>query len=413
MLGVLHRHVSLIGQMHLRLSTGRRTLHSLSVDILTRNIARISSPPYGPYSVQSSHAYILGQGPDRLLIDAGNGHPDLKDALMSHLAVQGARLSGVLLTHFHDGHAGGLDGIVKAMGKNSPTIYCLKSSHPRATRTAHLHHLTDGQVITTLDGSICISTLCTPGHSSDHASFWFADEGILFPGDAIQCRPTALINGARAVFQDLTAYRASLAKLQLVVPRLVFPAHGEVVINSLHLIDQALERQNQMAKEIVSIVRHATNQSDGSGGISTQDVIDTFVESCYKPTRCDAMDASRLATDAMVISGTIRQHLLLLESRGILCRRSVVYSPSKRSEKGIDPSKIKGPGGLTMDAIFNHVQESRRRDWKNANDGSPRMTADAAAAAAVAGSSEYLSHGLIHPLHANVKLGFNVVWGMA
>ncbi|KAH6567636.1 hypothetical protein BASA62_005983 [Batrachochytrium salamandrivorans] len=368
--------------MHLRLSTGRRTLHSLSVDILTRNIARISSPPYGPYSVQSSHAYILGQGPDRLLIDAGNGHPDLKDALMSHLAVQGARLSGVLLTHFHDGHAGGLDGI---------TVKLL----PRWTAV------------------ICISTLCTPGHSSDHASFWFADEGILFPGDAIQCRPTALINGARAVFQDLTAYRASLAKLQLVVPRLVFPAHGEVVINSLHLIDQALERQNQMAKEIVSIVRHATNQSDGSGGISTQDVIDTFVESCYKPTRCDAMDASRLATDAMVISGTIRQHLLLLESRGILCRRSVVYSPSKRSEKGIDPSKIKGPGGLTMDAIFNHVQESRRRDWKNANDGSPRMTADAAAAAAVAGSSEYLSHGLIHPLHANVKLGFNVVWGMA
>ena len=66
----------------------------------------------------------------------------------------------------------------------------------------------------------------------------------------------------------------------------------------------------------------------------------------------------------------------------------------------MDPTKIKGPGGLTMDKIFGHVQSSRRRDWEGLEEGErleavKRLKRD---------------REILLPMHRGLDLGSEVCW---
>ncbi|KAI8923213.1 beta-lactamase-like protein, partial [Entophlyctis helioformis] len=230
-----------------------------AVTSLTRSVARITSPPAGPYSTQDCHAYLIGTGPDRILIDTGTGHTDFIDTLVLHLRAQNAKLSTVLLTHSHGNHASGLIRIFQRYNHTTFTVSKVKSPGSDKAGLDKIKFIKDGDIVSTLDGSVRLRTVHTPGHAADHACFWLDSDGILFSGDAILSRPplpgTPLQPpSAHAIFESLPDYLASLTKLERLVPSLIFPAHGDIVVATLDSLQQARLAQLRLSQSIVDII---------------------------------------------------------------------------------------------------------------------------------------------------------------
>ena len=71
----------------------------------------------------------------------------------------------------------------------------------------------------------------TPGHTSDHTSFYFKEENALFSGDCI-------LGQGSTVFESLKDYMESLQRLKALAPSKIYPGHGPVVENGMEKIEE-------------------------------------------------------------------------------------------------------------------------------------------------------------------------------
>lgn len=104
------------------------------------------------------------------VVDPGDAFPVIQALKKSDVC-----LAGILLTHHHRDHSGGIDELIRFAG-NIP-VY---GSHLSPIKSV-THHLREGDEI--IAGSYCFKILEIPGHTLDHIAF-YADE-ILFCGDTL------------------------------------------------------------------------------------------------------------------------------------------------------------------------------------------------------------------------------------
>lgn len=76
-----------------------------------------------------------------------------------------------------------------------------------------------------------LKAVATPGHTSDHTSFYLKEENALFSGDCI-------LGQGSTVFDSLKDYMESLQKLKSLAPKKIYPGHGPVVENGVEKIDE-------------------------------------------------------------------------------------------------------------------------------------------------------------------------------
>ena len=82
----------------------------------------------------------------------------------------------------------------------------------------------DGEALPSCGG---LEVLSTPGHTPDHHSFYSAETGIIFAGDALGTRSGTLGLSAGFVTADVDAARRSARRLLALAPAVFACGHGE------------------------------------------------------------------------------------------------------------------------------------------------------------------------------------------
>lgn len=203
------------------------------------------------FTLQGTNTYLLGNGPDRLLIDTAEGKPSWLAALRRTLADEKAFISHILLTHWHGDHVGGVDdalALAREMGADPPAVY-------KHQPDAHGHQLAiaDGQVFTVAGATL--KAHHTPGHTTDHMVFTLAEEDALFTGDNVLGQGTA-------VFEDLGTYLGSLAHMEGLFRGRGYPGHGPIVEDGVAKIREYIAHRQQRQDQITATLR-ATNGAAG------------------------------------------------------------------------------------------------------------------------------------------------------
>ena len=196
----------------------------------------------GPFTGPGTNTYLIGTGRRRVLLDTGQGVPAylplLEGAVQEH-APDG--LEGMVLTHAHPDHVGGVDGIQQRFG---PTRMA-KKVLPDRPDVRGVTPIDDGAVVTT--GGATLRAVFTPGHARDHLCFYLEEERALFTGDVILGAATTVI-GADG---DLADYLASLRRLQALDLAVIYPAHGPAIRAPYDKIAQYIAHRELREQQIV------------------------------------------------------------------------------------------------------------------------------------------------------------------
>lgn len=171
-------------------------------------IWRVMADNPGPMTLTGTNTYLYGSGPC-WVIDPGP-EDEAHIAAVREAGKSRGGIEGVLLTHSHADHTGG----VELLGIEPSVV-------------------SDGEVRGGLEA------VATPGHATDHLCF-FTTDGVCFSGDLI------LGWGSTYVPPDggsLAAYLDSLRLLQAREPALICPGHGPWITAASEKIDEYIEHR--------------------------------------------------------------------------------------------------------------------------------------------------------------------------
>jgi len=235
--------------------------------------------PIGLHGVESVNVYVLPDGPNVTLVDAGVWRPDATGdhglaALERGLRDAGYELrdvSRIVVTHAHIDHYGLAGRLMELTGAQlwmhaMTDLDCEKYRHPDTAiarrRDTYADHgvpeperieladhlarwmpylysvveaskrLRGGEVIPI--GEDGWEVVYTPGHSFGHVCLWSARRGLLLSGDHLLPGITPPVAFERGMDADpLRSYLDSLRSIAALRPRLVLPGHGRPFGNAV------------------------------------------------------------------------------------------------------------------------------------------------------------------------------------
>ncbi len=170
-----------------------------------------------------SNNYFVGDtAREMILIDTGDYWREWTRAIIDYHAELGRpKISGILITHGHVDHIGGLDRIQETM---QAPVRC----HPKlADRLRKI--LDDDDAVVPLEpnenitvAGVTLRSLFTPGHEIDHVCYHLPKDSVIFTGDTV-------LGASSTSVGDLSAYMKSLELIMTCEHDTVCPAHGPVV----------------------------------------------------------------------------------------------------------------------------------------------------------------------------------------
>ncbi|KAF9352911.1 hypothetical protein BGX26_009303 [Mortierella sp. AD094] len=260
---------------------------------LSERVVRVLGLNPSKFTLQGTNTYLIGKGPKKVLLDTGEGVaeyiPLLQKALDQDLG--GATISKVICSHWHHDHVGGVDDVMKFLaarnihlnnppataadagtsssGSNSVALVDIDASSippgvfkfPNPEKDdpeTRFQRIADQQEIK-VDEQTTLVTLHTPGHTTDHCSFWLKEENTLFTADCVLGQGTA-------VFEDLSSYIKSLER-QLTIggeqpSYKIFPGHGPIIEDGPAKIREYIKHRLDRENQIVGVLT-----SDGTNSI--------------------------------------------------------------------------------------------------------------------------------------------------
>lgn len=126
------------------------------------------------HAFQDNYIWLLRAGRSAWVVDPGEPF-----GVMDYLDHHGVTLSGILLTHHHDDHTGGVEQLLQLTGA--------KAYGPKGERLPQpVRRLAEGDRVDVLGTTF--SVLAVPGHTAGHIAYYspdFAGSPLLFCGDTL------------------------------------------------------------------------------------------------------------------------------------------------------------------------------------------------------------------------------------
>lgn len=217
-------------------------------------IQRVIANNPGPFTFTGTSTFIVGRedrGAGLAVIDPGPADEAHFAALMA--AVDGRRVSHILVTHTHRDHSPLAHPFAKAVG--APILAARppeRATHASATLDEEEDErfqpdtiLSGGETIAG-DGWT-IQAIFTPGHASNHMAFALIDEHALFCGDHVMGWSTTIVAPPDGNMSD---YMASLDVVIAQDFRTLWPTHGPPVTEPAPFLEayraHRLDRETQI-----------------------------------------------------------------------------------------------------------------------------------------------------------------------
>lgn len=196
------------------------------------NVQRVLAPNPGPFTGPGTNTYVVEDGGAVVVVDPGPDDERHLEAIVAALA--GRRPQFVVVTHTHEDHAPLANRLAATLDAETAGAAPGPGFEPDRL-------LVDGDVVGML------RAVATPGHSPDHLCYLAGR--ALFTGDHI-------MGGSSVMVEDLSAYLASLRRLQELDLEVLYPGHGpaehdpQAVIAGY--IAHRLERERQILDAIAA-----------------------------------------------------------------------------------------------------------------------------------------------------------------
>jgi glyoxylase-like metal-dependent hydrolase (beta-lactamase superfamily II)/8-oxo-dGTP pyrophosphatase MutT (NUDIX family) len=243
----------------------------------------VLAPNAGIMTGPGTNTYIVGSpGGPSVVID-----PAVEDKSYLRVVAEAAgRVGGVVVTHRHPDHTGGVAALVELTGA---PVYAFGATPIEGFGVSRVE---DGTVLSA--GEARLHVLHTPGHASDHICLRLDD--VLFSGDTVLGEGTAVIAPPDG---DMRSYLDSLRRLRSLPIQRIFPGHFRARPDAHAVIEGYLAHRAERAEAIIAAL--------GEGGAT----VDEVVHLVYSETPADLHPLAAYS---------VKAHLEMAEEDGLVAR---------------------------------------------------------------------------------------------
>ncbi|HEX2559707.1 MBL fold metallo-hydrolase [Phenylobacterium sp.] len=221
-------------------------------------IRRVVANNPGPFTFTGTGTYIVGRG-QVAVIDPGPDQPEHLEAILA--AVEGERVTHILITHHHSDHSPLAKPLQERTG--APIYGCAVEDKAVAddskVRTEAGHDLGFAPDVSLCGGGQVIEgkgwtveAIATPGHTSNHICYALKEENACFTGDHIMGWSTTVITPPDG---DMSDYFRSLDLIKSRGFSTLWPTHGPPVRDVTPFIDAYIAHRRSREAQVEKAVR--------------------------------------------------------------------------------------------------------------------------------------------------------------
>ena len=296
------------GEEHVETRVRRINDHLVQHVVVVRQFTR---------TFPTSNVWVLHDGNDAMLIDAGYGDDNSVNARTEYFEGEASELSvgHIAITHHHFDHSSGGRRLREALHAETAInpideelLHTPSESNEdlpdeeeidqraqlwreEALNTPIDVQLADGDELRV--GGLTVRAVHTPGHTAGHNCYWVEQIGVLFTGDNVLGVGTSAIGPPPS--GDMEQYLQSLLRMNELQSKLMAPGHGPVVTATGDKVQELIDHRRTRDRQIIELIER---------GYET----DRQIRRAIYP---EIQDGLRRAA-----SGQIRSHLARLVGQG-------------------------------------------------------------------------------------------------
>ena len=202
-----------------------------------------------------TNCYLIYTSQSLLVVDPGSPHEDEQRVLataVDELLAEGRTLTGILLTHVHPDHVGGVNALREHLGDVRVWSHQLTAA---ALPDIQVDAMLEDEDVLELEGEPLISlrVMHTPGHARGHLCLYEEKTGTLLSGDNIVGLGSVLIDPPEGNMRD---YLHSLERMRA-LPNIsvIFGGHGPAIANPNRKIEEYISHRLDREQKILEAVR--------------------------------------------------------------------------------------------------------------------------------------------------------------